>query len=1078
MSADNIIEREYLPLYHFLKKVLARLRILRAVEGSILIVSGAAVICLMAASSLAAKSILPYAPFVVSIISLLSFTFLLGFTVVRMLKVPSHSVIARRVEERYPYLKDNLTNSLALFHSAKDKLHGGDLSRSLLAAQLAMTSQQVSTLSPGHIIELKQIANYVKLIVPLALTFIVIWVMSPSSLVNSLNLLSRPWASLPPLATYLDIMPKGATVAKGSPFLVTASTWGKIPQEMQLRVWTDGGHESVTTMESEGEGRFRYLLRSVDESFRYQSSSRGYSSPIYRAEVVPLPEVEKVRLTLFPPEYSQLPLEVQTGGHISALKGTVIKFDITPTKEISEGKLVLSKSNLVPLKKTKDSRLEGSLILLSEGSYHIALKDELGFGNPSPLQYQIRILPDEVPRIEMVVPNQDQQVIGDETLPLVYNASDDFGITELRLGFRLLGKREQKITLWKGSAQRRFILQEFRWDLDSLALVPGDRLDYWLEVVDNDTISGPKEGYSKNLSLIVRDLLKEVTKGNQEIKEIADALLELLADHLEGSAGEPSRANVTREELTSRARDILKQVDNRLARFAKGRDPNDPARYDLEALHRNLATTVERMENAHPEAVTSQLERMVLLAEDMAKRARVENLQALAQDIRNRERRFLSQLEELKDTMTEAGKNAALQELARLQDLVNKLMNALTQLADKLPEDFINSDALKDMEFQEMFQGLEEIARKLKQGDLEGALQAARELLRSLSQMLAALAQARIEAQMAPFDRLGSEMANNQSELSRIIAAQQEILNKTEELNQELEKRKEAFAARRLEEMLEDARGILKELARVLPLNGDQETASDIERLLDPGNLGEFSNYLEHMREELSEENPLLQMSDSSRSALLEKLETILQKLSPEASEMAGNEEKDYLVELARQEESLGERTRSIRERLEILSQILPMMDSGLTDDIGQAAEFMDQAQKRLRRHDPPRAIPPEREALKRLTKSQQGIQALSQQMAQRAGRQGWRAAWGYDPRAGWYLGPWESLPTLPQPTLEGFRREQGYTGIEKEEFSPPSKDAYQVPKMFREEIMKALKEDYPSEYQKQVQKYFQNLTE
>ena len=72
------------------------------------------------------------------------------------------------------------------------------------------------------------------------------------------------------------------------------------------------------------------------------------------------------------------------------------------------------------------------------------------------------------------------------------------------------------------------------------------------------------------------------------------------------------------------------------------------------------------------------------------------------------------------------------------------------------------------------------------------------------------------------------------------------------------------------------------------------------------------------------------------------------------------------------------------------------------------------------------------------------------QQMAQQMAMQMQAARWGYplvyDPRPGWYYGPWVPMPTLPQPEVKR-PRERGYTGIDREEFDPPSKDAYQVPK-------------------------------
>jgi hypothetical protein len=97
--------------------------------------------------------------------------------------------------------------------------------------------------------------------------------------------------------------------------------------------------------------------------------------------------------------------------------------------------------------------------------------------------------------------------------------------------------------------------------------------------------------------------------------------------------------------------------------------------------------------------------------------------------------------------------------------------------------------------------------------------------------------------------------------------------------------------------------------------------------------------------------------------------------------------------------------------------------------------------------------------------------------MAMRGQFNRWGRPWGYDPRPGWYYGPWGPLPTLPQPEVKR-PLERGYTGIDREEFEPPSKEAYQVPKTFREKVMDALKENGPSPYKREVEQYFRGLSE
>ena len=98
--------------------------------------------------------------------------------------------------------------------------------------------------------------------------------------------------------------------------------------------------------------------------------------------------------------------------------------------------------------------------------------------------------------------------------------------------------------------------------------------------------------------------------------------------------------------------------------------------------------------------------------------------------------------------------------------------------------------------------------------------------------------------------------------------------------------------------------------------------------------------------------------------------------------------------------------------------------------------------------------------------------------MAMRMQANRWGYPWAYDPRHGWYYGPWgPPMPTLPQPEVTR-RRERGYTGIDKEEFDPPPKDAYRAPQILREKVMEALKEDVPSQYRSEVERYFRGLTE
>ena len=101
------------------------------------------------------------------------------------------------------------------------------------------------------------------------------------------------------------------------------------------------------------------------------------------------------------------------------------------------------------------------------------------------------------------------------------------------------------------------------------------------------------------------------------------------------------------------------------------------------------------------------MERLALLAEDIAKRARMNEVEALAREIRNRERRLIDTLSEFKGPLSKEALDAVMKELKNLEDLIRTVMEAMSKLATRLPEEFINSQDVSGMDFQDLFQDLE-----------------------------------------------------------------------------------------------------------------------------------------------------------------------------------------------------------------------------------------------------------------------------------------------------------------------------------------------------------------------------------
>jgi hypothetical protein len=300
------------------------------------------------------------------------------------------------------------------------------------------------------------------------------------------------------------------------------------------------------------------------------------------------------------------------------------------------------------------------------------------------------------------------------------------------------------------------------------------------------------------------------------------------------------------------------------------------------------------------------------------------------------------------------------------------------------------------------------------------------------------------------------------------LGEQKEILSGTEGIDREIRRRVEEETEKRLNRSLPRFQETMRQLHRLLSPE-ESDSIEELEKLLKDGQIEKLSQLVKNLGKDLSGRQDALKW--------IEELIEMTENLKPDSEEIMTPDKKEKFPGLSSRQDNLEKRTRNLREKLEMVAQLFPGMDTEILNDLQEAAGSMGKASGRLKREDAPGAIPPEQEAIKTLSKSQQAMQQMSQQMAMRMQANRWGYPLAYDPRPGWYYGPWVPMPTLPQPELNR-PRERGRTGIDREEFDPPSKDAYKAPQILREKVMESLKERIPSQYRREVERYFKGLTE
>jgi hypothetical protein len=998
---------------------------------------------------------LPFVPAAYAFGAVVALAFLLwrGLRVIWPRPIPLSA--AHGIEKKFPFLRDDITNSILLFDQTRADMPAGP-SLALIGAQLKRTAEKAAAVKPSEVVNIKKGARRLKLLLPLALTLGLVLIVDFPLLGRALTLVVHPFSGVSTTDAFLALDQKSAmVVARGSPVVLRVRSAARNAENPVLTMWPEGREAARFPMAPEGNGAFVYRVASAQVSFRYQAASgKGSTSPVGEVRVVDPPDLVRLKLTLTPPPYTRLPAESQEGGRITALKGTVVGFDAMTTKQAAEAEIALNGGSRYPLD-IEGLRLKGSLLLLQPGSFTIRLKDYLGFENPDPVSYEIRVVPDKFPEAEIIQPSRDMEIAGDEVFPIVYSAHDDFGLTAVSLVYERKGE-ERRISLMTPVDLRSVGPETFKWDLSGLALLPGERVTLRIEVEDNDAISGPKKASSRSVVLSVWDERASASKEGADAQRLVDALLALLADHLE----EKERP----EAMPGRIQEILTLVGGYLHAIGDRAE-----RFDLEAFSRNLASLKERVTAEPRDKTTQEIERLVLLAEDIAKGVRMTEVEATAREIRNRQRQLIDAFRDLKGPPTKENLRRIAEQLKKLEDLLRSVMDALGKLATRLPDEFINSQELSSLDFRDMFGDLAEMYKKLAEGDVPGALEAAQTLLQNLQEMMAALGRADAQASASPSDRRQSEMSRQASELDKILAEQKEIYSDTGQIGSAVSKAAEEETQKRFAGMRRQLGDALDRLRKALP--GEQADVADrLKRFLEAGDLAKLNALLR----ELSRQPQGSDAADETLAGLL----GMLDGLRPHESDVLDKDEAEQFPQLAGRQGNLKERTRQFLEQLEGLAQLFPGMDTEILKDIEGATGAMGDAAGSLKREDAQGALPPEEEAIRRLSKGQQSMQQMAQQMGasmQAAGQRAYQLA--YDPRPGWYYGPWAPMPTLPQPEVR-FPREKGHTGIDREEFEPPSKDAYQAPPRFREKIMESLKERVPQDYKKEVERYLRGLAE
>ena len=291
-----------------------------------------------------------------------------------------------------------------------------------------------------------------------------------------------------------------------------------------------------------------------------------------------------------------------------------------------------------------------------------------------------------------------------------------------------VGDREEKISLQKEDAKRLILRDQYTWDLGKLGLRDGEEAVFFLQVFDNDTISGPE-----NRHLALDSIEAEKSQRRASTSRRHGARLESAHGRSPGRSsrnpGARRKTGGTKEldkKFEQNLTDALKRTEDVMRQTEKDRMSDFATWTDLEALKRNLEFTKDELLKKQEQAanddeklkarddIAAEFERMSLLSEDIGKRMKAQELASTAQDLARNQERLMDSLEKLQSG--DKNLDAIMKQIAELAKTLASLQQAVSQLAQQMPDDFMNADTMQGLGFNDMFRALDEIRKKLMAG--------------------------------------------------------------------------------------------------------------------------------------------------------------------------------------------------------------------------------------------------------------------------------------------------------------------------------------------------------------------------
>lgn len=595
----------------------------------------------------------------------------------------SHEQAARILGDHFHDMQDKLLNVLQLKNAASTQKDNA-----LILASINQKADKIKLIPFRQAIDLGQNKKYLKYALPPVMLLLFLLFAAPSLIKDSTYRIINNNKHFERAAPFsFEFEHESFEVVQFDDFRLVVNVEGKqLPNEAFIKV-----DDYEYRLNKEDADTYTHLFKNVRSDTKFSVYSGKYGSEEKVIAVLPKPKMVDFQVVLSYPRYTNRGSEVlQNSGDFSVPEGTIAewKFDTKSTDNIS---LTFGNNEPELLESTGSVSYNYKKSIYSDAAYQVALHNKRVKSGDS-LSFFINVIKDQYPQISVDVL---QDSIEEHMYYFVGNASDDYALTKLQFVFQHLNENGGVIKEGTLPLDVRISPQidyDYVLDIRQYELKPGDKLNYYFEVFDNDGVHGAKASRTS--------VMAHQKKSLEELKLAEEANEEEIKDKLKEGIEESRRIQ---EEL-QKLRDKLLQKEQ----------PDWQDRKELEKLlerQKQLQQNLQDIQDANMENIQNQQEMQSMTPEMMEKQQRLQEL--FEETVNDEMQELMNQIQELMQELNKEQSIEMMEEFQMNEEQLENQMERLEELYKQLEVEKELNEAMDKLE--ELSQKLDELSKETKE---------------------------------------------------------------------------------------------------------------------------------------------------------------------------------------------------------------------------------------------------------------------------------------------------------------------------------------------------------------------------